>query len=169
MSQTDIENNLKETLKLIQASQALVTVEFLESLASTFGCEWATYWSTEKLIGKLSTCMIWDAPHTQAVHLNHDTKLRRLTLNEGIPGQVWNTKKVFWSNDIEMDMSLPRSIYAHDSGFKSGIWIPIVCDQKVYGVIELLSRQPSFMNQHLLSIMQKFGSDVGYLKKKRAP
>lgn len=166
MSQITIESNLKESLKLLTTSHAKVTVDFLQSLAETFRCQWATYWVVDHRIKKLTCCMNWKDSNIDLSILYAETKTRQLTLNEGVPGQVWSSKKVFLSDDLEMEMALPRSIYAFEAGLRHGIWIPVVYNgQPVYGVIELLGVQQPVVTKDLVSVLGQFGFEIGKLKK----
>ncbi len=166
MSQIAIESNLKEILKLLTMSNAKLTVDFLQSLSNVFNCQWATYWVVDPQIKKLNCCMNWKDSEINVDILYAETKTRQLTLNEGVPGQVWGSKKVFLSDDLEMEMALPRSIYAHEAGLRHGIWIPVVYNgQPVYGVIELLSVQKPVISQEIVSLLAQFGFEIGKLKK----
>lgn len=166
MAQIAIENNLKESLKLLKTSHAKVTGDFLRSLADTFNCEWAVYWVVDSQAKKLSCCMSWTSPTMDLNILLEDTKNRHLTVNEGIPGQVWRVKKVVLSDDLEMEMALPRSIYAHEAGLRHGIWIPVLHNgQNMYGVIELLGRQLPSLSNSLVAKIAQFGFEIGAMKK----
>lgn len=166
MSQITIESNLKESLKLLTTSQAKVTVDFLQSLSQVFNCQWATYWVVDAQLKKLSCCMNWKDPNMVFDNLLTETKVRQLTLNEGVPGQVWGSKKVFLSDDLEMEMALPRSILAHEAGLRHGIWIPVVYNgQPVYGVIELLGKEKPLITTEIVKLLAQFGFEIGKLKK----
>lgn len=110
--------------------------------------------------------MNWKDSNIDLSILYAETKTRQLTLNEGVPGQVWSSKKVFLSDDLEMEMALPRSIYAFEAGLRHGIWIPVVYNgQPVYGVIELLGVQQPVVTKDLVSVLGQFGFEIGKLKK----
>lgn len=110
--------------------------------------------------------MNWKDSKLPFDNLFAETKGRQLTLNEGVPGQVWGSKKVFLSDDLEMEMALPRSILAHEAGLRHGIWIPVVYNgQPVYGVIELLSDQKPLITSDVVSVLAQFGFEIGKLKK----
>ena len=169
MSQITLENDLKNSLKILTSAQAKVTVDFLESLARIFNCQWATYWVVEPQLKKLMCCMNWKDPKINLEILHAETKTRQLALNEGVPGQVWGSKKVFLSDDLEMEMALPRSIYAYEAGLRHGIWIPVVYNgQPVYGVIELLSQHKPVLTDTTIKTLADFGYQVAKMKKSQS-
>ena len=164
MNKTIIESeyDIHEVTDFFIASNCNFTTDVLELLAKRWKCQWGVYWSVDQLGNCLRAKSIW---HTSihAEKLRNDAALRPLNLNEGMAGQVWKFKNVVRSNNLDLDMSLPRSLFAYELGFKTGIWIPVMNEAKVYGVIELLSFESLPSDENFLAVANRLGLTLGRL------
>lgn len=135
----------------------------LESLAVALGCDWATYWLVDPLQPALRPYAQWTRRPMKAEQLTRDTMGRALSLSEGNAGHVWRSRKPVWSQDIALDMCLPRSLDAKAAGFSGGIWFAVQTSQTVYGVVELLGEQLPPGTPDLRDAVERLGLTFGEL------
>jgi hypothetical protein len=102
----------------------------------------------------------WHATTIDVARLHQLTRSRNLLKSEGMPGHVWKRARPHISRDLIKDMSLPRSIAAHECGLRGGLWFPVVTERGVDGVIELLGTEAD-LDPAWLGALEAFGRLVG--------
>lgn len=160
-SADDINTVLSNVVKILRNAEDIPFLTVLEMIASAFDCEVATYWSLDPKLQILREARSWYSTGVRAERLHIDTSKRTFHIGEGMPGRAWKFERPYLSNDLQMDMSLPRSTEVHDLGFKSGLWFPVKTEQSVLGVIELLGRNNISDDQEFRRFYEKFGPEVG--------
>ncbi|MGE0526656.1 MAG: GAF domain-containing protein [Bdellovibrionales bacterium] len=149
---------LEDALALLRKSNDTPFIQVLEAVASAFECEVATYWIFDSKIQALRESRSWYSSPSFANQLWPDVSKRHFMIGEGIPGFVWKERKPFISNDIQMDVSLPRSIGMHSAGLVSGYWFPVLTEQAVVGVMELFGKDRVRDPEAVLRILETFSS-----------
>lgn len=81
--------------------------------------------------------------------------------DEGMPGRVWKTKVAASSSDLVRDMMLPRSLKALYSGLTFGMWIPVIDQNNILGVIEILGARSVASENELETFLQTIGEVIG--------
>ena len=149
----------------IAASSAsrIITLELLDATARALRCEWAVFWQVD-LAGKVLYAAT-SCKHSEvtAQLLEQDTCTRQLTMGEGIAGRVWRSGKAVWTTDITRVMCLPRRLHAKQPGLEGGVWIPLKTVSGVYGVLELLGRQPLPAHAEAVIAVERLAVSLGYL------
>ena len=134
----EIKTSFLKAQQILSKLEGRPFLEVLEILAAAFGSEAAIYWIIDSDRRLLREARSWYTPGLLLDALRVDTATRTFVMGEGMPGQAWKYKRPYLSNDLQMDMSLPRSTEAYKAGFRRGFWIPVLTDQDITGVIELL-------------------------------
>lgn len=137
--------------------------EFIKALAGSLKCSWGTYWKVNPATNKLRSVTIWSSLSTDTKKLDEKTKSKNLALNEGTAGQVWRTRKPFWTTNLIQDMCIPRSLGAEESGLDSGLWFAIKTGEIVYGVVELLGKGLPERNAETLLLIEQMGIELGQI------
>ena len=137
-----------------------------QSLCEWLHCEWGTFWlvdSQEKVLKPVAT---WRDPLLPTDELLTDTKGKRLEIDEGNAGLVWRTGKPICSDNLVLEMCLPRSLGASSAGLRGGIWIPVRGKKLIIGVVEILrthywTNSNASNNNAFLNELEKIGIAVG--------
>jgi hypothetical protein len=138
------------------SSSRIITLELLDATAHALRCEWAVFWEVHPAGKVLYAATSWKHSEVTGQELEQDTYNRQLTMGEGIAGNVWRLRKAVWTTDITRVMSLPRCLHAKRAGLEGGVWIPLKTVSAVYGVLELLGRQP--LPPHADAVIASSGS-----------
>lgn len=140
-----------------------IASELLRLLGKALGCDWGTYWEVDFRLGVLRPAATWHAKGISAPRLEKHTHSRTLTLSQGTAGHVWRSRKPIWTQDLILDMCLPRSLDADNAGLHGGVWFAVKTDRTVYGVFELLGRNLPPATEELLVGIEAFGMRLGNL------
>ena len=157
---TKLLENLRSALDSLEPNGAITPI-FLGRITEELGGSWTAYWQVDEAADILRFIQDWHSPEFDSEKLEDHIVKRTFSAGEGMPGIVWRTKKAKWSRDIIKDMMLPRSLKALNAGLETGIWIPVINNTEVIGVIEILGRQNELLTNGLADTLQAFGEEVG--------
>jgi PAS domain S-box-containing protein len=136
-----------------------------ESLGWAFGAAW---WVDSR--AKVLRC--GDLWHAKSTRLDEFEALcRRTTFLPGIglPGRVWETGQPSWIPDVVTDPNFPRAPAAARGGLHGAFGFPIVFDDDILGVIEVMSGEIQKPDEELLRMLAAIGSQIGqFMKRKQA-
>jgi hypothetical protein len=82
-----------------------------------------------------------------------------LSMEYGLSGESVRTRQVLRCDDAERDARVNREV-CHDLGIASVVVMPIVSEEQVLGVFELLSGKPRAFDERALSALQRLGEMV---------
>ncbi len=135
-------------------------------IALGFGC--GASWQQEKGADELVCVATWSAdPRLEPFLI--DTRQRRLTLGQGLPGRVHLTGEAEWVAIRSEDPRFPRWRSALEAGISDGFALPIVADGEVLGVLELFTSTKQPVDPHLLVALRTVGLQVGqFVRRARA-
>jgi hypothetical protein len=149
---------LRSKRRIEEVAQAV-----LERLAAAVRCEWGVYWALDPPTQRLQAVASWSALGPKGERLEQDARMRTLATNQGNAGRVWRSRKPIWTTNLVLDMCLPRSLEASESGLRGGVWFAVQTDTAVYGVIELLARALPYKNSQALAAVERVGFRLGYV------
>lgn len=155
----EIERNLHAAALKYGSLSWVNAPDLLKIAARALKCEWATLWIIDPTARSLFAHTVWNSKHFNSGKLNTDTRQRHLTESEGMLGHIWKSRSASYSKNLEMDMALPRSLYALGAGLQAGFWLPVKDENQVYAVIELLGVEPA--GQIVLPVLDRFGTTLG--------
>ncbi len=90
------------------------------------------------------------------------TKDFRLKFGEGVPGLVAKYSTHYWLEDLNSDPNYLRGDIV-DVPFCSGVFFPVIVDNKVRAVIEFYSEQTQTYDQELFEILDEVGVQIGHV------
>ncbi len=129
----------------------------LAGLGSSMGWDVAQLW-LETSGGRLARRSSWAREPTAVALFLEAASLGRW---EGLPGRVWRTRAPAWVENFADDVSFPRAAAAAAVGLRDAFAFPLLSQQRVIGVVELLSHQPHGVNDHVGRRMQALGGKLG--------
>lgn len=135
--------------------------DLLAKFAQAMGGTWCAYWLVDEASTLLRFSQDWCSAEFNRAVLDDQIQKRTFSPGEGMPGTVWRTKKAAWSRDIVKDMMLPRSLRALDAGLETGVWIPIINQGKIIGIVEILGCRIDILVNELSDILQTMGQEIG--------
>jgi PAS domain S-box-containing protein len=127
-------------------------------------CEWhfGQIWYPDEQDAALhcSTESFFGGPkHAQLRALSLRTMLMR---GQGLPGLVWQNKRLVWiSSRIDDEASLPRLQAARAAGIKAAFAFPVMLGNQVLAVFEFLSDHTRAPERAFLDTVEKLGRILG--------
>jgi len=79
----------------------------------------------------------------------------------GLPGRVWSSIKPSWIKDVTKDPNFRRAPFAAKVGIHSAFGFPIFSEEKLWGVIEIFSKEVSDPDENLIGLLENMGSQFG--------
>ncbi len=79
----------------------------------------------------------------------------------GLPGQVWESGKPVWLDDLSSRYDFPRSDSALRSGLRSAFSVPVMVGSEVAASLEFFGPNPMPEDSALLSMISKAGTQLG--------
>ena len=96
---------------------------------------------------------------------------RRLTFErgDGVPGRAWASGAPLWIPDVREAGPLPRAEQMAKRGLHAALAFPLIDATGVVGVMEFLSTEIRYPDDHLLQLAHVIGSQTGqFLERRRA-
>lgn len=87
----------------------------------------------------------------------------KFSMDKGIPGRVWASKKPLWVRDISKDTNFARTQLAEQFGLRSGIGIPIIVGDDVVAVLTFFVFEDRKENDALLTLISAIAAQLGTL------
>ena len=84
-------------------------------------------------------------------------------MGEGLPGQVWESGKPVWLEDIAVCDNFPRREAALRSGMRAAFSTPMMVGSEVAGALEFFGPDPMPKDVALLDLMARAGTQLGRL------
>lgn len=79
----------------------------------------------------------------------------------GLPGQVWASKKPMWVRDLTQEDSFVCAKVVAQSDLKAGLGVPVMEGNEVIAVLEFFVREPREEDGHLTSIVSSIAAQLG--------
>jgi GAF domain-containing protein len=143
---------MPDPLRLLRAqlavSRALAASRTLEEAAPvllretclSLGWDAGLFWRVEPRGRALSFVSMWSRPGVRLAAFEAESRLKRFTKGEGLPGRVWQLGKAIWIRNVHRDGNFPRAAAALDPGLQSAFGFPVRLGRAVYGVLEFFTR-----------------------------
>ena len=86
---------------------------------------------------------------------------------EGLPGRIWQNSSPVWIESIATESSFTRTAAALEEGLRSGIGVPIIVDDTVYGVMTFFGRKSLPADQERIDQLVSFALQIGQLVERK--
>lgn len=133
----------------------------LESLCTTFSCEFGALWIVDDAQHVVRPRLSWHARGRSSEDFLRETQAQVFTRGEELPGMVWSLGKPCWISDVRQDPAFVRRAAARLNGFISGWAVPVRVGNQVIAVVECYSRQPSREDPELLATVETVCGSLG--------
>jgi PAS domain S-box-containing protein len=136
--ETVLNSILKSTTNLINASVGMIFVKDLNS-----------------------DLIMWGASHGLSEDFVNEFKVKPIHLGEGLTGIIAQTgESIYIQRDSSYDPRVMRSVIEKE-GLNSFLGVPIFAEDKIIGVMNILTRIPDILNENDVNIVSAIASQVG--------
>ena len=156
--------SIQHAVTSILADSRSTTVAFrrmLESVAGILGWPVGSVWSLDKERDQLICIDAWCEPEPDITSFVHDLLSSKISLGEGIVGEVAVTGRLRWMPDVLESGVAALANAAQAPALRGGLWVPINFNGQVVGVLEFLSRNVEDVPEDLLRELANLGSQMG--------
>lgn len=164
VAQHEITQILAEAGTLSEAAPRL-----LGAMCATLGWEQGVFWQVDRETNGLVRLGTWDA--TCPGEPDHAAPPLGVVTDPviGIAGRVRESRSATWISDAAGEGAAARDSGAADEGPRTAVGFPIVSDDRILGVVALLSRKTRKPDDDLLGNLSSFGSQIGqFVERRRA-
>ncbi|HWW53418.1 MAG TPA: EAL domain-containing protein, partial [Acidimicrobiales bacterium] len=112
--------------------------------------------------GHVAPTTVWhvDDPEGSAA-FRRVTEATSLFKGEGLPGQVLESGRPVWIEDVTTEENFPRARQAVDIGVRAGFGFPVLVGSEVVAVLEFFTFEPAEPDETLLEVMANVGTQLG--------
>jgi C4-dicarboxylate-specific signal transduction histidine kinase len=141
----------------------------LRAIGECLGCSVATLWSVDRKLNVLSHKALWRGSAASAAEHEIAIVTNNFERGRGLPGRVWANRAAECISNMEVDVLMADAQLAGDEDLRTALAFPILLDNEVLGVVEILSRDLWPPDNDLLVTMTTIGSQIGqFMERKRA-
>lgn len=119
-----------------EAMQAL-----LPALGESLGWELGAYWAADPEEQALRRAASWRAPTITAEEFERESGELRVARGIGPLWRTWEQGEPLWVDEITVDTGFLRMATATRDGLHAAIYVPVLRDDEVVGVIEFFTRE----------------------------
>ncbi len=83
------------------------------------------------------------------------------SIGEGLPGRVWESAKPSWIKNVVVEKNFPRAPIAAKVGIHNGFGFPVFSEQKLWGVMEVFTKDLADPDEYLIHLLENMGSEFG--------
>jgi PAS domain S-box-containing protein len=161
-AQQEITQILAESYSLSEAAPRLV-----QAMCTTLRWDQGAFWQVDRETEALCGLARWPGP--SAGETERGGASDSFDPGAELARSVWDSREATWIVDVARDSGIPRPGVVPSEGPRTRVGFPIVSDHKIYGLIELLSRQILQPDEDLLEKLTSFGSQIGqFVERRRA-
>lgn len=143
--------------------------QFLSTFATAMQFGVATLWLVDEKTHTLSCRHTWHAQGIDAQAFLQASRECRFSRGQGMPGQVWQTRKVCWIDDAATEPTFVRADAARQCNLHSGLIVPLQLQNELLGVIEFFSTSRRAADADLCETAETLTALLGqFLHRRRA-
>lgn len=94
---------------------------------------------------------------------------RRLSLHpgEGLPGQVWESRRPHWSTDVTRRRDFGRASIADEVGLVAGMAVPVLTEEDLVAVVEFFVCERRERDEQFLALVSTVASQLGLMMRSK--
>ncbi|MBZ0185321.1 MAG: GAF domain-containing protein, partial [Candidatus Obscuribacterales bacterium] len=163
---TRVENEV--TNILARSASAEHAIKFIiQYICNQFKWQVGIFWQQNSK-EDLQASFVWSSTSDYSSYQIVSTT-RRFLINNTVVGRTFRTKEHVWLGDITKDPGYSRAEEAAKNNIKSVLTLPIVLDNKPYGVLEFAGNAISEPDTDLLRILKSVANQIGqYIERMRS-
>ncbi|HUQ49716.1 MAG TPA: PAS domain S-box protein [Terriglobales bacterium] len=130
------------TALLAESADPQRTVYGVLSLVGTaMDFDAGSFWVLHEERAVLRAASFWTKPGLLFPNFELVTRVREMTMGQGLPGKVWETQDLVWYPELAKAANFPRALVAAMDGIHLGVAFPAKRMRHVFGVFEFFSRE----------------------------
>jgi sigma-B regulation protein RsbU (phosphoserine phosphatase) len=133
----------------------------LPALCEQLDWDAATLWQPDPHAHRLHHAGTWTAPGRAVAGWSAASPEQTFTRGQGLPGLAWRHRGPVVIDELGEDGRIPRAAAARADGLHTGVAFPLLHDQTLLGVCELLSRTARPVPTELLEVLAGAGRQIG--------
>jgi len=141
--------------------------KILETIAAIGDWVFAAIWLHDESAGALRCEATWYPPSERLEKFAECSRSTPLSIKEGLPGRVWDSKKPTWIDDVTCDPNFPRAGVAAEVNLHGAFAFPLCATGAVNGIIELFSHKVVQPDEDLLQMTEALGLQIGLFIERR--
>lgn len=153
-----------ELARLLQGGASSdATVRALQALGEYLRWDLSAFWQLEPLGRSLRCAAVWRSPSIKwawPMESSHETTVAH---GGNVLRSVWLSRKPAWTPDVSREHGFPRTPETDGDPVRGCFAFPIVADDQVLGVVQLLSRESREPESDLLDMADELGRLLGRL------
>jgi two-component system cell cycle sensor histidine kinase/response regulator CckA len=143
--------------------------KLLQAIGESLEWQIGVFWIVEEHGDALRCLETWHEPSTPFPDFEAACRSWIFVPDIGLPGRIWKNRRPVWIPDVIKDSNFPRAPMAARDDLHGAFGFPVQFGDRVFGVIEFLSRRIRHPNEALLQMVEAIGSEIGqFLERLRA-
>jgi PAS domain S-box-containing protein len=113
---------------------------------------------------KLVSSGIWNGNlSTRYLEVKNLTAKTEFRKNEGMPGKCFATSESYWVklDELKSDPQYIRAKQSIAAGLNTGIWVPVIAQKEVAGVLEFFHRDDKPLDNEIFDCIKNIGIELG--------
>ncbi len=143
-----------------------VFAKVMQAIQKIVAWDVAAIWLTNEETDSLKCSAFFRTDNKSNDIYENVTRQLSLTLGAGLTGQVYQSSKPMFIQNLAEDKQFTRKQEAIKVGLRSGYFVPILMKKSIYGVIEMLTYKQAESDESLLNMLFYIGCLIGeYIKR----
>jgi PAS domain S-box-containing protein len=164
--------NIVHTItRLVAEAESVASVipRILKTLCESLHFDYGGYWQLDPGAAVIRCMSVWQEPGNDGGQFSEATLGKTLSIGDGLPGRIWESRKAAWIEDATKDSAFLQKSRAVSCGLRTAFAFPIVHNEQFSGVLEFFSRSSHRLDEELLSVGKALGGQIGqFVNRKRA-
>lgn len=138
-----------------------VAPKILQVICKVFDWDLGEIWMADEQNNILRRVNVWHKDTEKLIRYSNESQQHSFSFSEGLPGKVWKEKKSVWLQDYSSRQEFSRSVDAEKAELNCTFCVPIIFQDKVFGIMEFFSYQIKKPDDQLLSLMSSISKLIG--------
>ena len=153
-----------ELARLLQGGASSdATVRALQALGEYLHWELSAFWRPEPHRRSLRCAAVWRSPSVKWAWPMEPSHEATVAYGGNVLRSVWQSRRPAWTPDVSREHGFSRTPETDGDPVRGCFAFPIVVDDRVLGVVQLLSREPREPESDLLGMADELGRLLGRL------
>lgn len=119
-------------------------------------------WLPDESNRYLVSTRIWhDDSSLDVNEFRHVTEASRFRRGEGLPGDIWLSKRPRWIDDVNTSSNFPRAQHCNGLPFRAAFAFPVRSNREVVAVLEFFHAETMQEDHELLKLVARLGNRIG--------
>lgn len=154
--QLDIASIMEQEKAINDAAPKIV-----KRICKAFAWDLGELWLVDESNQSLRCVNAWHKENLRMMKYNKKSRAYTFKLDVGLPGRVWKEKQPIWIGDYSKRPEFERSVAAGKAKLHSAFGVPILFQNKVFGIMNFFSSHIQKPDAELLNLMKSIGRSIG--------